>query len=451
MKRSLPRWLWPALAVVVIALAAGLWWRARPRPAVEVAASLSEQWREGGALGPPCHTWWSARAPHARTPSDLRDAAAASERACTKQPGGYAPLLAAPESAADPQATTVWAAETLGMVHHALQAPAGDAPCLLPTWQPSARSPKVTPSYVRWDGALVAPGRPPVPTYLFLPNIGADAPFPPRGAVLTIHGHDGGRRELVERPDDYQKAIAHRLAEAGYVVLACDNVSWGKHDPKGDGKGKHPSDWSTYAQPDATNGFITWVLTDLRVGLSLLAGLHVAPNPASNRWEPAAPRAERASPAVSRIGVSGLSFGGEMAAFLLLDPRPEAYVIAGGLIDTCDVRATDHHDCQAIPAFEGVVALWDFILAAAWLERPTPKGPRQPAILVQQGNKDRIYRSWSRAGVAALERGKRALGLARLAVEVAPDGGHTYDVDSVLRFFAATLGAPAAPAEPAPE
>lgn len=340
----------------------------------------------------------------------------------------------------DPPKRQQWAVDVLEFVFASLLQSVHDPLCDPTFWQPGSKVPVVYDTTVRLDGFVGVANRKPIPAYLFLPVVASDAPFVPRGAVVLIHGHDSGRIELVENPNGYQKAMGIKLAEAGFIVLVADNISWGANDPDGDGVGKHAKDFKVYYRQFQPNGLLTRNLKDVFHQVTLLQGLYVAPSATLGRWDIAGPDAAGATQAVRAIGVSGLSYGAQVASYMVLDPRPTAYVIASGLIDTCDVLQNDHHECQAIPSFEGVVTIWDTLIAAAMTDRPRfGLGVGRPWILVEQGERDKIYKNWGQQGLTEIQQSIDELGLSQLDVHKSKREGHTYMVLETLKFFQATL------------
>ena len=392
-------------------------------------AGSGAPWRSTSALDDGGGPWWG--------PTEGGAAATALRKGlrCSRRPSAYRRALEWSRHRDDPGS---WAAEVLGFVDGVLRAPErAAAPGPVPVrWEDGGAAPLVEQGFVRLDGHVVAGERAPVPTYLFLPEVPADAPFAPRGAVVVIHGHDRGRAQVVGYADKYQKAMATRLAAQGYVVLAADNVSFGKHDPLGDGKGKHQKDWRSYLRDDRANGLISYNLTDLTHAITLLTELRMRPDEKLGRYRLLREGEEGGQRATKAIGVTGLSYGAEISAYLMLDPRPVGYIVASGLIDTCDVKANRHHECQLVRPFEGVIALWDLIIAAAVAERPAYGGPPQrPWIQVQQGSKDIILRGWGKRGLVDLRRAARDWKLDRLEVVEWKDAGHEYLVEPALDFW----------------
>lgn len=388
--------------------------------------------------------WWRADGEELLDRQQVAEQKSALGLACPKDPASYTRLFPSGElgswKARDREA---WARQVLEHVYQTLLEEAGDAPCATPTWRPAGKG-VVKDGVVRYDGTFGVDGGPRVPAWILLPLVDASKPFPARPALITIHGHDAGRAEVVDKLEGYQKGIATRLAQAGYVVLAADNISWGRYNPLGRRKNaNHGKDFALYMRPGSANGLITWNLTDMFHGVTLLSALHVARDPELGHWKLAAPDAAGATAAVSAIGVSGLSYGAQIAAYMALDPRPAAYIVSSGLIDTCDAQQNRHHKCQLVKPFEGVIALWDLVLATAVLERPRlGLGPGRPAVLVEQGYTDKILRAWGRYGIDQIQTLGKAARLDNLEVARSRTEGHTYLMEPTMDFLKRRLPLP---------
>lgn len=227
----------------------------------------------------------------------------------------------------------------------------------------------------------------------------------PSAAVLFIHGHgEGGRRSPLGDPpydDDIHHAGALRLAEAGYVVLVPDVRSFGEHGSRE--THRHYAEWLSF-QGLVAYGVFT---ADMIRALDLL----------------------EARPEVDpeRIGVAGLSMGGQLAAYVAaLDPRPRAAVVQGYLgyqsLSLSRVRADP---CQYIPMLNQLMDIPDIALIAA----PTP-------TLWVAGEHDVVYPAdEARRAWAEIERGYAVLGATDAAVVWYHDGGHEWVHEPALSFF----------------
>ena len=443
-RRKMTRLILPTSAAAAILM---MWWGAQ---SLGSGCHAGTEWSAPAIAGTPeqpgaCTIgWWRQGGEPLLGRAEVAEQVTALGLGCPKDPASYQRLFSgadlADHTAADREA---WARQIMEHVQQTLLEEVGDTPCASPTWRASSPG-VVKDGVVRYDGTYGVEGGPRVPAWLLLPLVSASQPFPARPAMVTIHGHDAGRAEVVDKLDGYQKGIATRLAQAGYVVLAADNVSWGTYNPLGRAKkANHGKDFALYMKPGSPNGLITWNLTDLFHGVTLLSSLHVTRAPDKDRWELAAPDAAGATPAVDAVGVSGLSYGAQMAAYMALDPRPAVYVVSSGLIDTCDVLQNNHHKCQLIKPFQGAIALWDVVLANAILERPRlGLGMGRPAVLVEQGYKDKILRAWGRYGIDRIEATAKALHLDALEVARSKTEGHTYLLEPTFDFLARHLPLP---------
>ncbi len=247
---------------------------------------------------------------------------------------------------------------------------------------------------------LVEPGLR-VPAWLLIPD-GLDGPAP---AVLFIHGHsDGARSAAVGDPpwvDDEHHAGALRLAEAGYVVLAPDVRSFGE-----------TGTWAEhqhYAELLHFQGLVAYgVFTaDMMRALDVLS----------------------ARPEVDpeRIGVTGLSMGGQLTAYLTaLDPRVKAAVVQGYLGYQNVSLARRYEDpCQYIPMLDQLMDVPDIALLSA----PTP-------VAWVAGEEDFIYfPAEADAAWAEIAAGYDVIGAAEAAQLVTHPGTHEWVFDPARAFF----------------
>lgn len=144
-----------------------------------------------------------------------------------------------------------------------------------------------------------------VTAYLLTPK-NVTFPVP---AVLCLHGHSAGGKEEVVDPTSAYRGIGVRFAEKGFVTLCPDQIGFGERTlPTG------PVTYNVLVHGLNMLGhtLIGWRYWDLVRALDLLESLEAV--------EP------------SRIGVMGLSLGGEMTLFLAaLQPRVAAACVSGYL------------------------------------------------------------------------------------------------------------------------
>jgi dienelactone hydrolase len=144
-----------------------------------------------------------------------------------------------------------------------------------------------------------------VPAYLFTPK-GTRGPVP---AMLCLHGHSAGGKDDTIDPNSIYRGFARSFAERGLVVLAPDQIGFGERKLP---EGKITYQVLTHGLNMLGQTLIGWRYWDLLRGLDLLETL----------------------PAVdtARIGVMGLSLGGEMTLFLsAMQTRVRAACICGYL------------------------------------------------------------------------------------------------------------------------
>lgn len=247
---------------------------------------------------------------------------------------------------------------------------------------------------------LVEPGLR-VPAWLLVPD-GLDGPAP---AVLFIHGHsDGARSAAVGDPpwvNEEHHAGATRLAEAGYVVLAPDVRSFGE-----------TGSWAEhqhYAELLHFQGLVAYgVFTaDMMRALDVLS----------------------ARPEVDpeRIGVTGLSMGGQITAYLTaLDPRVKAAVVQGYLGYQNVSLARRYEDpCQYIPMLDQLMRVPDIGMLSA----PTPTA-------WVAGEFDPIYLpAEAQAAWTEIAAGYAVIGASDAVRLYRHEGGHEWMLEPALEFF----------------
>ena len=140
--------------------------------------------------------------------------------------------------------------------------------------------------------------------YLLTPR---KAPFPAPG-MLCLHGH-GGSKDAVLDPESIYHGFGRRFAEAGCVVLCPDQIGFGERDLP---EGKVTYQVLVHGLNMVGHTLIGLRYWDLVRALDLLAGLETVRS--------------------SRIGVMGLSLGGETTLFLAaLQKRVRAACVCGYL------------------------------------------------------------------------------------------------------------------------
>jgi dienelactone hydrolase len=144
-----------------------------------------------------------------------------------------------------------------------------------------------------------------VPAYLFTPRRRTGR----TPAVLCIHGHSAGGKDDTIDPNGSYAQFALRFAELGLVVLAPDQIGFGERKLP---EGKTTYGLLTHGLNMLGHTLIGWRYWDLVCALDLLETLPMVDT--------------------SRIGVMGLSLGGEMTMFLAgMQPRVHAACVCGYL------------------------------------------------------------------------------------------------------------------------
>jgi dienelactone hydrolase len=251
-----------------------------------------------------------------------------------------------------------------------------------------------------------------VPAYVLVPNA-RRAPGP---AVLAIHGHGPGKSEVVglatgepepgaaPHPADY----AHRMAEAGYVVLAPDLRCFGERaDPVPDDH--YLCDANLVAAVAAGRNPLADNLHDLVCALDLL-GDHPLVDP-------------------SRIGTVGFSYGATMALFLAAwDTRVRVTIVSGYFSSWRAAHRVPYNLCGSQVLF-GMLGQIEHVDLAGLI------APR--ALLVESGTDDFLFpieaATASMAELAGIYAAMRAPshGLEHHVFE----GGHRWDGATALPFL----------------
>jgi dienelactone hydrolase len=254
-----------------------------------------------------------------------------------------------------------------------------------------------------------------VPAYLLVPHARTE----PGPAVLAQHGHGPGKSEVCGLDDDASRAAiaedngdyGHRLAEAGYVVLAPDLRYFGER-----------ADW---VPPDKYG-------CDLNLVHAVAAGA----NPlAQNLWDLArALDVLEEHPLVdpSRIGMVGLSYGATMTLFLSAwDERVAAAVVSGYLNTWKHCHRIPWNLCgsQVLPGM--LTELGHVTLGGLIAPRP---------LLVETGTEDVIFpEAGAREAVGELGAVYRSFGVPEALEHDVFTGGHRWHGEQALAFLAGHL------------
>ncbi|MCX5647665.1 MAG: acetylxylan esterase [Planctomycetota bacterium] len=217
---------------------------------------------------------------------------------------------------------------------------------------------------------------------------GLKGPFP---AVVCIAGHHDTRLTCYEEGSGYFR-LAHVLAEKGYVTI-CIRVS--QHE--------------VYEKDRTLMGERLW---DLMRCLDLLASLEEVDR--------------------QRIGCAGLSLGGEMAMWLgAMDERVQA-VVCAGFLTRMDQIERNHCMCWKFPGLREIADFSDIFSLIA---------PR--ALLCQNGLKEpqsQFPVSVAREALRDIEAAYKDFGKPENLSFVAHDGGHVFDLPSLMTFIEERLG-----------
>jgi dienelactone hydrolase len=242
-----------------------------------------------------------------------------------------------------------------------------------------------------------------IPAYLFTPQISGRQP-----AILVLHGHVGENEEGITQTagivDSYQNKAALELAKAGYVTLTVEFRGFGY-------LGRRINTEHRLIAHNAILGgsFYKAVISkDIKYAIDLLQSL------------------EQVNP--MRIGITGVSYGGEMAAtYAALDERIKVVVFQGfgpSLSIQPGVTGTHEelpHYCHIIPNHNTLLLQEDIFLLIA----PRPLlgvGGDQEYSGIPEFSEvvNKVYKSLNASSLYRFE---------------IIHGGHEYFIQPALRFF----------------
>jgi dienelactone hydrolase len=277
-------------------------------------------------------------------------------------------------------------------------------------------------SYVRHKIVIRTMPHAQLPLYLLVPKGIAK----PRAAVLALHGHGYGVKDIVglwedgsERftPDGYHKDFGCALAERGFVVAAPEISCFGERLMR------NSAAFGASCLSGTCHNVATYamMLGKSAAGLRVLDALRVV-DYLSTRQEIDA----------DAIGIMGISGGGMHAFFsAAIDPRIKAAVISGYFCDWRDsILSLFHCTCNFVPGLLNLGELSD--LAALLAPRP---------LLVEHGTRDPIFPvARVKAAVAKARRAWNMFGRNDKFATDYFEGRHRINGDAAYEFLAAHLG-----------
>jgi acetyl esterase/lipase len=259
-----------------------------------------------------------------------------------------------------------------------------------------------------------------VPAFLLVPHTRTR----PGPAVLAIHGHGPGKSEVCGLDDEESRAAiaqdhgdyGHRLADAGYVVLAPDLRLFGE---RADWvlEGRYHCDLNLVHAYAAGFNPLAQNLWDLRRTLDVLAG-HPLVDP-------------------QRLGVVGFSYGATCSLFLAaIDDRVRAAVVSCYLSEWKESHRIPGNLCGS-QVLAGMLESLDHVGLGALV---APRG-----LLAETGTGDLIFpEAGARRVIESLRAVSDALGAPPDAVEHDVfEGEHEWSGRRVDAFLSRWLGAPA--------
>jgi dienelactone hydrolase len=244
----------------------------------------------------------------------------------------------------------------------------------------------------------------PIPGFLFVPPQAHRAP-----AILVLPGHvlegESGIAQTSGLVESYQHSVALKLAQAGFVTLTMEL--------RGFGELGRP--FNTEHRLVAYNAILggsfykAVVSKDIQFAINFLQGLdQVDPH---------------------RIGITGVSYGGEMAVtYAALDERIKVVVFQGGggavgpMEAVVGTEADQPHYCHIIPGFNQKFYQEDLPLLIA----PRP-------LLGVRGNQEELESTVEFEGI--MGKAYRTLGSPEAFRFKKERGGHEYFVRPALEFF----------------
>ena len=239
-----------------------------------------------------------------------------------------------------------------------------------------------------------------VPAYLLTPTTGKP-PFP---TVLCPPGHGGGINQVMNEDGAYHK-YAHRFAEAGFVTLVPENISFGERaNPNQGYRGCSFEHEALNLLGSTVIGYRMW---ELQRALDLLETL---------------PQVDK-----QRIGCAGLSLGGEMTLYLAAcDTRVRVACIACFLTSFRGTFLKEPHcTCGYVPKMTRYFEHADI----ATLIAPRP-------LMVQAGTRDGSFLvADARQSYEELVPVYRLLGAEQQVALDVFEGGHEFHVEPALRWF----------------
>jgi dienelactone hydrolase len=252
-------------------------------------------------------------------------------------------------------------------------------------------------TYESFDGTRI-------PAYLLIPPL--PGPLP---TIIVLHGHlwrgdDEGISQTAGIVDSYHNRVGLELAKAGYITFMLEFRGFGYLGPR------IGTEHELIAYNALLSGtFYKAILArDIRYAVDLLQTMEMV-NP-------------------QRIGITGVSFGGEMAVtYAALDERMKVIVFQGfgGSIGpqpaAFGTAIEQRHYCHLIPHHNAYLFQEDLFLLLA----PRP-------LLGVKGNQDDVWDARYRDTVNRVYARLGAASSFRLEMV---DGGHEYFVSPAVLFF----------------
>jgi dienelactone hydrolase len=235
----------------------------------------------------------------------------------------------------------------------------------------------------------------------------------PIAAILVVPGHvskgESGLSQLTDQTESYQGAAATRLAEAGYATLAFELRGFGLLGEPFDTNHLH------VAHNAIAGGtfYKSIILRDAQYAFDLLRSMEAVD--------------------AGRVGVTGASYGGEIAvALAALDSRISAVAFSsyggstGALPMAHGLQKPQQHYCHVIPGSSSFLRSEDMFLLVA--PRPLRGFRGEQNANLDPEFVDVLNRSWALLEASTVPR-----------LRIVPNRGHDFFVDETIAFFEETL------------
>jgi len=255
----------------------------------------------------------------------------------------------------------------------------------------------------------------------------------PAPGIILFSGHtaEGGLRELYVDENSYQKAMARKLCEQGFVTLALEKIDSGVSTIHFQIKGER---WIREDEPGGgADDELETATTVIGLGDYLIPARQLMANIAALEVLASDPLVDH-----NRIGAAGVSLGGWLTLqTALVNDRIKAVSNFGGMWSYLDY----HYDNNDLDGFEGIN---DFsqLFPGIWKLGDQNRFVLTAAPLVMQigyGKQDYPYTNYIDYFHPVVMEQYQKLGVRSNLVISNHHEGHVFPVDKVVRFFKSRL------------